>query len=159
MTTVLRWTGIGKLVSFYRHFAFAGPRTTTGIGAGLLAGAAAIYVYWLVTNQAFASAVEPPGYLIAYFGIQAAGTVFAVVEMVAGRMLGWFHGSLLATVTILVYAASRLWQLPGLPILAGWWDYPLGTFAMILAALFLGLHFAVLTGVCVAYPHQRNWHD
>jgi hypothetical protein len=30
---------------------------------------------------------------------------------------------------------------------------------MALAALFMGLHFSVLTGMNVACPPHRNWHD
>lgn len=159
VTAALRWTGVGKLVGFYRHFAFAGPRTTTGIGVALLAGAAGIHLYWLIAGQAYASESEPPGWLIALFVVEAAGMLLATVGLVAGRMSAWVLGSLLATAMILVYVASRLWPLPGLPMLVGWWDDPLGNFGMILAATFLGVHFAVLTNVCVAHPHQRDWHD
>ncbi|WP_019810781.1 hypothetical protein [Saccharomonospora halophila] len=159
MTTVLRWTGIGKLAGFYRHLAFAGPRTTTGIGATLLAGDTAIHVYWLITSQALAPRVNAPTYLIAYFAIHIALTALALVGVVAGHLRSWFLGSLLMTLTILVYVASRTWQLPDMRILVGWWDYALGTFAMILALLFLGLHFTVLTKVCIAYPQQRDWHE
>ena len=49
--------------------------------------------------------------------------------------------------------------LPGLSLLVGWWDYPLGTFVLALAAMFLGLHFSVVTGLNVAFPERRDWHD
>jgi len=39
------------------------------------------------------------------------------------------------------------------------WDYALGTFSMALAAMYLMLHFSVLTGMNVAYPERRQWHD
>ncbi len=125
----------------------------------LLAGLAAVYLYWLVTDQAFASNVDLPGYLMAYFIIQVTGLAVTIVAMVAGRMSGWALGSVLAAATIAVYVASRIWAFPDLAILVGWLDYALGTFTVILAALYLGLHVAVLTKVCVAYPQQRDWHD
>jgi len=58
-----------------------------------------------------------------------------------------------------MYGASRTAGLPGLPELVAWWDYLLGTLSMALAALFMGLHFSVLTGMNVACPPHRNWHD
>jgi hypothetical protein len=30
---------------------------------------------------------------------------------------------------------------------------------MALGAMFLGLHFSVLTGPNIAYPERRDWHD
>jgi hypothetical protein len=74
-------------------------------------------------------------------------------------MTGWALGSLVSMASIAMYLVSRTAGLPGLPRLVGRWDYPLGTFVIALAALFAVLHFSVLTGMNVAYPLRRCWHD
>ncbi len=157
MTAVLRWTGLGKLVSFYRHIYFAGPRTTTGSGILLVLGVGAIHLYLLLTNSALAPSVDSPAYLDAYFASLLATAVLAAVGMVTGRKPAWALGSLVSAAAMLMYIASRMWGLPGLPSLVGYWDYPLGTFVLALAAPFLALHFAVVTGLCVAFPERRDW--
>jgi hypothetical protein len=161
MTTVLRWTGLGKLLSFYRYFAFNGPRLTTALGIALLLGIAAIRLYWLAGGFLLPAY---PAYLTAYFALLAAAAVLAAVGMVLGRRpglvrMGWVLGTLVSAGSIAMYLASRTVGLPGLPQLLDRWDYALGTFAMTVAALFVALHFSVLTGVNVAYPHRRPWHD
>lgn len=157
MTAVGRWTGLGKLLSFYRYFAFDGPRVTTGLGVTVLLGVGVIRLYLLVGGSAL------PAYLGAYFALLIAGVLASAAAMLGrGRRLpgvGWAVGGFLATASVAMYIASRTAGLPGLPHLMGRWDYPLGTFAMALAALFLALHFSVLTGMNVAYPNRRQWHD
>ena len=171
MSTVLRWTGLGKLLSFYRYFSFNGPRLTTALGIVPLLGIAAIRLYWLAGGFLLPAY---PAYLAAYFALLAAAALLAVVGMVLGRrpglvqtgwarigwtQIGWTLGSLVSAASIAMYLASRTVGLPGLPQLVGRWDYALGTFAIALAALFVALHFSVLTGMTVAYPHRRQWHD
>jgi hypothetical protein len=153
MIAVLRWTGIGKLISFYRYISFNIPRVITGSGAVLVLGVGAIQLYLLVASRGV------PGYLSAYFAVLAAVAVLAALGILAGRTLGWALGSLTSAAAIATYVASRTIGLPGLPQLVGWWDYPLGTFLMMLAALVLALHFSVLTGMNVAYPKRQHWHD
>jgi hypothetical protein len=161
MTSVLRWTGLGKLISFYRYFAFNGPRVTTASGVVLLLGIAAIRLYWLTGGFPVAGY---PAYLAAYFALLAAAALLAAVGMVLGRRpglvrFGWTLGSLVSAVSLVMYLLSRTTGLPGVPRLVQRWDYPLGTFAMVCAALFMALHFSVLTGMNVAYPQRRQWHD
>lgn len=159
MTAVLRWTGLGKLISCYRYIYFNGPRTTTALGMSLALGVGAIHLYLLVTNQALARRVDSPAYLDVSFALLFTSALLAALGMVTGRRLGWALGSLVSAAAIMVYVASRVWGLPGLPLLVGWWDYPVGTFALALAAMFLGLHFSVVTGLNVAFPDRRDWHD
>jgi hypothetical protein len=161
MTSILRWTGLDKLSSFYRYFAFNGPRTTTMAGITLLLGIAAIRLYWL--DGGFLLRTYP-AYLARYFELLTGAALLASAGMVAGRMprlvkIGWGLGSLVSATSIAAYVLSRTVGLPGLSQLVGWWDYALGTFSMVLAALFLGLHFSVLTGMNIAYPQRRRWHD
>ena len=158
MTTLLRWTGVEKVVSFYRYFAFNGPRVTTASGIVLLLGIATTWLAGGFPVPAYAS------YFTAYLALLVVGALLAAAGMVAGRRpglakVGWALGSLTSAGSLAMYAASRARGLPGLPQLVGRWDYPLGTFAMALAALFLGLHFSVMTGLSIAYPDRRNWCD
>lgn len=159
MTTALRWTGLGKLISFYRYIYFNGPKATTAAGMVLVLGVGAIHLYLLASNQALGRRFASPAYLDAYYGVLFAGAVAAAVGMTVARRLGWALGSLVSASTIMMYVASRVWGLPGLHVLEGWWNYPLGTFMMALGAMFLGLHFSVSTGVNIAYPDRRDWHD
>lgn len=161
MTTLLRWTGLGKLLSFYRYLAFNGPRVTTALGVVLLLGIAAIRLYWLAGGFPLPAY---PAYLTGYFALLVATAVLASVAMVAGRRpglvrTGWALGSLVSAASLAMYLVSRTMGLPGVGQLVSWWDYPLGTFAMALSALFVSVHFSVLTGMNVAYPQQRQWHD
>jgi hypothetical protein len=158
---VLRWTGLGQLISFYRYFAFNGPRVTTATGIAVLLGIAAVRLYWLAGGFLLP---KYPAYLAAYFALLVTAALLASVGMVAGRRpglvkAGWALGSLVSAASIAMYVASRTFGLAGLPHLVKRWDYPLGTFAMALAALFLALHFSILTGMNVAYPQRRHWHD
>lgn len=160
MASVLRWSGLGKVVSFYRHVYFNGPRVTTALGVTLLVGVAAVRLYWLAGGFLLGSY---PGYLAWYFGLVIAAAVLASAGMVAPRSavagLGWALGGVVSAASLGMYVASRTAGLPGLPEMVGRWDYPLGTFAMALAATFLALHFSVVTRLNVAYPRQRRWHD
>ncbi len=161
MSAVARWTGIPQLISFYRYIAFNAPRVTTAAGTVLLLGVAAIRLYWLVGG--FPVPVYP-AYLGWYLGLLVVVAALAAGSMVIGPRpglvrLGWVLGSVVSVVSIAVYVTSRTLGLPGLPQLLHWWDYPLGSFAMVLAALFIALHASVVTGMNVAYPQRRDWHD
>ncbi len=156
-----RWVGIAQLISFYRYIAFNVPRVTTMVGIVVLLGIAAIQLYWLVGG--FPLPVYP-AYLRGYFGLLVAVAVLAAGSMVIGLKprlvrLGWVLGSVVSVASIAMYVTSRTMGLPGLQRLLRWWDYPLGTFAMALAALFVALHLSVVTGMNVAYPQRRDWHD
>lgn len=158
MTHVLRWTGVGKLVSFYRYFAFDAPWTTTGAGVLLLGGIAATRLYLVY------AVVERPLYLVAYLAVTATAAVVAAGCMLvaasrAVTVAGWVLGSLVSAAFLAVYLVSRSAGLPGLPQLVGHWGYALGTLSMLLAAGFLGLHLSVITGMNVAVPQRRQWHS
>jgi hypothetical protein len=155
--SILRITRLAKLISFYRHFKFDLPRLSTTGGVSLLLGIAAIRLYLLADG-------DPPTYLGAYFALIGALATVAAIAMVAGRWpalvrFGWALGALVALASLLMYIASRTAGLPELDQYVGRWDYPLGTFAMALSASYLGLHFAVLTKLTVAYPEHQQWHD
>ena len=157
LRAVLRIPLLGGAVRAYRCVAFDLPRLTTGVGVCLLLGIAAIRLFLLADGG-------PPAYLGGYFALVGALAVAAAAGMVtAGRpglvRAGWALGSVVALGSLVMYIVSRTLTLPGLPQLAGRWDYAPGTLAMALSGTFLVLHFAVLTGRTVAYPHHQHWHD
>jgi hypothetical protein len=161
MSAVLRWTGSGKLISFYRYFSFNVPRVTTASGIVLLLGVGAIRLYWLTGGFLVSNF---PVYLTACVVLLVIAALLASAAMVVGRRpglvrIGWALGSVVSAASIAMYVVSRILGLPGLPQLVQRWDYALGTFSMALAAMYLMLHFSVLTGMNVAYPERRQWHD
>lgn len=58
-----------------------------------------------------------------------------------------------------VYLITRWVSLPGLVTVTARWDFAPGTLAMALAAAFIAVHTTVLSGINVAYPQRRQWHD
>lgn len=153
----LRWTGLPKAISFYRYFAFNLPRLTTATGITLLLSTVAIRLYLLVGDFRF------PAYFDAYLALIVAISLAAAVLMVVPRLrvtrLGWALGTLAQVPSIAMYLTSHSAGLPGMHQLAGRWDYPLGTLAMGLAAMYVAGHFSVVTRMSIAYPDRRNWHD
>jgi len=163
LNAISRCTGIPQLYSFYRHFSFNAPRFTTGSGVLLLLGIGAIRLYLALTGIPPESGGSALHYLIAYFALVVAVSVAASVGMLLIRTpvvvkASWGAGSLLAVATLVMYLVSRTAGLPGIEGFIGRWDYPLGTFAIILSVSFLGLHGSVLTGLNIAMS-WRSWHD
>lgn len=161
--SVLRWTGMPQLYSFYRHIAFNAPRFTTGSAVLLLLGIGAIRLYLLLSSPNPSSTYSVPAYLTAYFALVFGVAVLASVGMLLVRLptlvkVSWAVGGLVALATFAMYLVSRTIGLPGLPELVGRWDYPLGTFGIILSLSYLGLHLSVVTGLNVAM-NWRSWHD
>lgn len=153
---------IGALVSFYRYIQLNLPRSTTAGGVVMLWGIAAIHVYWLVRSGD--STWPVPSYLRVYFALEAACSLIAGFALPAGRIravtrIGWGLGSLAGGAAMAMYLVSRTAGLPGLPLAVGRWDYPLGTFTIALAGVYLITHVAVLTGLAIAVPDRRSWHD
>lgn len=149
---MLKWTGIGKLVSFYRYIYLSQPRLTMLTGIALILGVGAIH------------AVEAPGHfevsplLGALFVLNVLATLVAAAGIFGGaKGWGWGLGALICALSLLAYLASRLFGL--LPEPVGEWDEPLGSLAMIFEGLFLAGWLSVITGLAVAAPDRRNWHD
>lgn len=147
-----------RLLTLNGYVAFDVPRVVTGLGASLLMGLVAVHVYVLATEPGL------PVYFLIYAGVliaaclSAAGAmVFALKRIVP--QLGWYFGSLVCTVFLLIYLGSRFAGLPGLVALTARWDLAPGTMAMALAAGFIAVHTTVLSGINVAYPQRQNWHD
>ncbi|MFE6588974.1 hypothetical protein [Streptomyces sp. NPDC057781] len=78
MSVVLRWSGVGKAVSFYRYFALNVPVFTTLSALGLLLGFTVVQLWILFTHHAV------PGYFTAYLALPAVGSVLAVADIALG---------------------------------------------------------------------------
>lgn len=152
MDTLLRITGIGKLISFYGYLYLNQPRLTRLAGVALILLVGTIHLLEAPTH------FEAAAYLGALFAANFAGTLVAAVGIWRGRR-GWTLGALICGLSILSYLASRLFGLPGFAEAAGAWGTPLGSLAAILEGLFLAGWFSVITGLAVAAPEKRGWHD
>jgi hypothetical protein len=154
MITLLRITGVGSLVSFYRYIYLNQPRLTMLAGLALILTVGAIHL--IEAPAHFKAAV----YLGVLFAMNFAGTLVAATGIFRGaKGWGWTLGALISVLSLLAYVTSRLFGLPGFAEAAGEWDEPLGTLAMILEGLFLAGWLSVITGLAVAAPDKRDWHD
>jgi hypothetical protein len=154
MGTLLRITGVGGLVSFYRHIYLNQPRLTRLAGVVLILAVGAIHLLEAPAH------FEAAAYLGVLFAINFVGTLAAAIGIFRGaKGWGWTLGALISVLSLLAYLASRLFGLPGFAEAAGKWNEPLGTLAMILEGLFLAGWLSVITGLAVAAPDKRDWHD
>jgi len=153
VSTLLKITGLGKLVSFYRYISFNGPGVVkfSGVGLILLIGLTHMYV--------FPEHFEAASYIGLSFGALFAGTLLSALGILRGRRWGWTLGSVICAFAFVAYIISRTLGLPGFGEAIGDWAMPAGTMAEIFEASYLGLHFSVITGMNVASPDKRDWHD
>ncbi|MDP8902048.1 MAG: hypothetical protein M3N33_13100 [Actinomycetota bacterium] len=154
MNTLLRITGIGSLVSLYRYVYLNQPRLTRLAGVALILAVGAIH------------AIEAPdhfraaAYLGVLFMVNAAAALVAAVGILRGaKGWGWTLGAAISGLSALAYLFSRLFGLSGLGEAAGGWDEPFGSLALIVEGLYLAGWFSVVTGLAVAAPDRRHWHD
>lgn len=154
MTALLKWTGLGKLVYFYRHIYLNQPRLTTLTGIVLILGVGAVHAVEAPRH------FEAATYLGVLFVLEVVATLVAAAGIFGGaKVWGWTFGAAISILPALAYLFSRLFSLPGLGEAAGGWDEPLGSLALILEGLFLAAWFSVVTGAAVASPDKRGWHD
>jgi hypothetical protein len=153
VNTLLRITGIDKLISFYRFIYFNGPGFVKFSGIGL------ILVIGLTHMYVFPEHFEAKRYIGLSFAALFAGTLLSALWILKGLRWGWALGSILCGVAIVGYVVSRTWGLPGLPGAIGRWDEPAGTFAVASELFFIFLYFSIVTGMNVAASDRRDWHD
>lgn len=153
MNTLLRITGIGKLISFYRYIYFDGPRVVSGAGIVLLLLVGFTHMY------AFLDHFEAAVYIGMSFAALFVGTLVSAFGILMGRKWAWALGAAISGVAFVAYIISRTWGLPGFEEGVGAWDTPAGTFAVATELLYLGLYFSIITSMNVAYPDRRDWYD
>ena len=154
MNTLLKITGLSSLVALYRYIYLNQPQLTRLAGISLILAVGAIHL--IETPEHF----EAAAYVGVLFAVNFAATLVSAVGSFRGaKGWGWTLGALICAVSFLAYLANRLFGLPGFAEAAGEWDEPLGTLAMILGGLFLAGWFSVITGLAVAAPDNRCWHD
>lgn len=154
MNTLLRITGVGKLVSFYRYIYVNQPELTRITGIVLILAVGAVHLVEIPSHY------EISPYLGVLFAVNFLVTLVAAFGIWRGaKGWGWSLGAVISLLSLLAYPASRLFGLPAAPELAGEWMSALGSVAMILESMFLAGWFAVLTGLAVAAPEKRDWYD
>lgn len=153
MNALLRITGIGKLISFYRYIYFDLPRLVTFTGICLILLIGLIHLYLLPRHY------EAAPYIGVSFGLLFAGSLLSSVGILRGPGWGWALGAILSAAAFAAYFVSRIWGLPGFSEAEGNWATPLGTVAFGLEALFIATYVSLITGMNVAWPDKRDWHD
>jgi hypothetical protein len=154
MNALLRITGVGKLVSFYRYIYINQPELTRLAGIGLILAVGVVHLVEIPTHYG----ISP--YLGVLFAVNFALTLVAAFGIGRGaKGWGWTLGVLISSLALLAYLVSRLFGLPAAPQLAGEWTSALGSLAMIFEGMFLAGWFSVLTGLAVAAPDKRDWYD
>ena len=154
MNTLLRITGVGNLVSFYRYIYINQPQLTRIAGVVLILAVGTVHLVEIPAHY------EISPYLGVLFAVNFAGTLVAAAGIQRGtKGWGWTLGALISLLSLLAYLASRLFGFPDAPELAGEWTSALGSLAMIFESMFLAGWFSVLTGLTVAAPDKRDWYD
>jgi len=107
VSTLLKITGLGKLVSFYRYISFNGPGVVkfSGVGLILLIGLTHMYV--------FPEHFEAASYIGLSFGALFAGTLLSALGILRGRRWGWTLGSVICAFAFVAYIITRTLGLPG----------------------------------------------
>lgn len=130
------------------------PQVTRLVGIALILAVGAVHAY--ETPEHF----EAAGYLGALFIANAAGSFVAAFGILLGaKGWGWTLGAGISALSALAYLWSRFFGLPGFEEGVGSWDVVLGSVAGILEILFLSVYVSVMTGMNVAAPDGREWHD
>jgi hypothetical protein len=152
MNTLAKIPGLRGLISFYRYVYFNGPRMIQLSGIGLLMLIGLIHLYELPGHYAAAR------YLGVAFAALFVGVLLSVYGILLGRRWGWTLGAVISGFAFVGYVVSRAIGLPGFEEAVGSWR-PLGTITLGLEAMYIGLWFSIVTGMNVAAPDRRDWHD
>ncbi len=153
MSTLLRWTGLRKLISFYRYIYFNQPRAITFLGVST------IFTIGLIHAYALPEHFEIAPYLGLSFAVLFALSFVSAFNILRGsHATGWLLGAVISGVALVSYFVSRLFGLPGFEEAQGAWATPAGTVAMGLEAFFIFIHVSLITGMNVAWPEERDWH-
>ncbi len=153
VNALLRWTGIRKMVSFYRYIYFNQPRAITFLGISTILTIGFIHAYALPEH------FEISPYLGLSFALLFALSFASAFNILRGSFTtGWLLGAVISGVALVCYLISRLFGLPGFEEAQGAWATPVGTVAVGLEAFFIFLYVSLITGMNVAWPEKRDWH-
>ncbi len=141
------------MISFYRYIYLNGPGVTKFSGIGL------VLVIGLTHMYEFPEHFEAAPYIGLSFGALFAASLLSALGILRGSRWGWALGGVISAVAFMAYIISRTLGLPGFGEGLGNWATPAGTMAENFEALYLGLYFSVFTGMNVASPEKRDWHD
>ncbi len=145
---------LGKVIASYKTIYLNVPGTTRAAGVLLIAAVGMIHLIEAPHHLKVAS------YLGVLFLINAAGSVVAMIGVSLGaRGWGWLLGAVISGLALSGYLVSRTIGLPGFAEGVGEWDDPVGSLAMIFEGLYLAGWVSVVTGLSVAAPDKRDWHD
>ncbi len=145
---------LGKVVAFYKTIYLNLPAATRAVGVLLIAAVGMIHLLEAPYH------LEVVPYLGALFLINAAACFVAMIGVSRGaRGWGWLLGAVISGLALSGYLVSRTIGLPSFAEGVGEWDDPLGSLAMIFEGLYLAGWVSVATGLSVAAPDKRDWHD
>ena len=144
----------GRVISLFKMTALNLPRLTAVAGVVLILAVGLIHLW-----KAPAHFEAAPYVGVLFVANFVASLVSAVGILRGAKTWGWSLGALVSLGALLAYLWSHTIGLPGLAEAVGDWDQPLGTFAMIMEGLFLVGYSTVMTGIAVAAPERRHWHD
>ena len=153
MSTLLKITGMRKMISFYRYVYFNQPRAVTFLGISAILTIGLIHAYALPEH------FEIAPYLGLSFAVLFALSFVSAFGILRGSFTtGWLLGAVISGVALVSYLISRLFGLPGFEEAQSAWATPAGTVAMGLEAFFVSIYVSLITGMNVAWPEKRDWH-
>lgn len=142
------------MIYFLKVSALNLPRTTQAVGILLILAVGLIHMYKAPMH------FEAASYIGAAFVINFVASIVAALGIWLGaKSWGWLLGAYIAGGALVAYLVTRAVGLAGFEEAVGNWANPWGTFAMIVEGLYLAGYFSVATGLAVAAPERRYWHD
>ena len=142
------------MIYFLRSSALNLPQITR------LAGILLIFAVGLIHLYKAPEHFEAATYLGVAFGINFAGSLAAAVGIFFGaKNWGWLLGAWIAGGAFIAYLVAHATGLAGFEDAVGNWANPWGSFSLIVEGLYLVGYLSVATGLAVAAPDRRNWHD
>ena len=139
---------------FLKSTALNLPQLTRLAGIVLILAVGLIHLYKAPEH------FEAATYIGVAFVINFACSLISAIGIFFGaKNWGWLLGAYVAGGAFVAYLVTRAVGLAGFEEAVGKWANPWGTFSLIVEALFLTCYLAVATGVAVAAPDRRDWHD
>ncbi|MDP9474336.1 MAG: hypothetical protein M3R38_01320 [Actinomycetota bacterium] len=142
------------MISLFRMTALNLPRLTAAAGVILILAVGLVHLWEAPAH------FDAARYVGALFVANSVASLVSAVGIALGaKTWGWSLGALVSGLSLVLYLWSRAIGLPGLAEAVGDWDEPLGSLAMVVEILFLVGYATVMTGIAVATPERRHWHD